>query len=206
MRRSIPVLVLVVATGCGPARHTVGDGMLQKRRLRTGWHVDLGFREKTVPHTPDEVHEQLPTRTHEPAISAAEPISAVTGTEVALLPMEQARTIASHPVQFLAPSVTETADQDHHPAPATPSGEEAKARWNPWSIPAFLLALGTVAYALLGTSELIVVLAVVATLVLASIAVRKGRTYEWRGKGFAVAALIIGSLAALVTLVALLAG
>ena len=84
--------------------------------------------------------------------------------------------------------------------------DEPKPRWNPLAIPAFLLALGTVAYAILGTSELVVVLAVVATLILASIAVRKGRTYEWRGKGFAVAALMIGALAGLITLVAILAG
>ncbi|MBL7946605.1 MAG: hypothetical protein JNN32_11130 [Flavobacteriales bacterium] len=84
--------------------------------------------------------------------------------------------------------------------------DEPKPRWNPWAIPAFALAVGTVAYAILGTSELVVVLAVVATLVLAAIAVRKGRTYEWRGKGFAVAALMIGALAGLITLVALLAG
>lgn len=206
MRRSIPLLVLLVTTGCGPTRHTVGDGAFQKRRLRTGWHVDLGFREKSVARTTGELPQELPTRTFEPAISAGEPISSATGTEVALLPLEKPPVIASHQVNLPAPSVTEATDQAHHPAPHVAPGEVTKARWNPWSVPAFLLALGTVAYALLGTSELIVVLAVVATLVLASIAVRKGRTYEWRGKGFAVAALIIGSLAALVTLVALLVG
>lgn len=82
--------------------------------------------------------------------------------------------------------------------------EEPKPRWNPWAVPAFVVALGTVAYAILGTSELIVVLAVIATLVLASIAVRKGRTFEWRGKGFAIAALMIGALAGLITLIVLL--
>ncbi|MCB0766175.1 MAG: hypothetical protein KDB95_03095 [Flavobacteriales bacterium] len=67
-----------------------------------------------------------------------------------------------------------------------------------------VLALGTIAYGLVGTSLWIAVLGVIATLILASIAVRKGRTYEWRGKGFAVAALVIGVLAALVTLIAVL--
>ena len=67
-----------------------------------------------------------------------------------------------------------------------------------------MLALGTIAYGLVGTSLWIAVLGVIATLILASIAVRKGRTYEWRGKGFAVAALVIGVLAALVTLIAVL--
>lgn len=67
-----------------------------------------------------------------------------------------------------------------------------------------VLALGTIAYGLVGTSLWIAVLGVIATLILASIAVRKVRTYEWRGKGFAVAALVIGVLAAMVTLIAVL--
>lgn len=91
---------------------------------------------------------------------------------------------------------------DPHPLP--PSSDTPRPRWNPWAIPAFVVALGTVAFAILGTSEMLVVLAVLATLVLASIAVRKGRTYEWRGKGFAIAALMIGALAGLITLIALL--
>ncbi|HPF89534.1 MAG TPA: hypothetical protein PLL57_02640 [Flavobacteriales bacterium] len=81
---------------------------------------------------------------------------------------------------------------------------EPDARWNPWAGPALVLALGTVAYGLVGTSNLLLVFLVIATILLASIAVRKGRTYEWRGKGMAVAALVIGSLAALITLIALL--
>ncbi|MGV3636508.1 MAG: hypothetical protein ACO1NQ_02550 [Flavobacteriales bacterium] len=95
------------------------------------------------------------------------------------------------------------------PAPTpqpTGSLDQPEPRWNPLAVPAFLVALGTVVYAILGTSELVVVLALIATLVLAAIAVRKGRTHEWRGKGFAVAALMIGALAGLITLVALLAG
>jgi hypothetical protein len=81
---------------------------------------------------------------------------------------------------------------------------EPDARWNPWAGPALVLALGTVAYGLVGTSIWVVLVGVVGTLVLASIAVRKGRTFEWRGKGMALAALVIGALAALATLVVLL--
>lgn len=84
--------------------------------------------------------------------------------------------------------------------------EKPKAKWNPWAVPAFVLALSTVAYAILGTSEAIAVLALVLTLVVASIAVRRGRTYEWRGKGFAITALLVGCLAGLITVIALLAG
>lgn len=80
------------------------------------------------------------------------------------------------------------------------------ARFNPWALPAFALALGTIAYGILGTSNLIIVIAVILTLLVAAIAVKKGRTNEWSGKGFAVAAMTIGALAALITLIALLQG
>lgn len=99
---------------------------------------------------------------------------------------------------------TPTFQASKRSVPAT--SEDTIGKWNPWAVPAFVVALGTVAYAILGTSEIVAVLAVVATLILASIAVRKGRTYEWRGKGFAIAALMIGALAGLITLIALLAG
>ena len=95
---------------------------------------------------------------------------------------------------------------DRSEIPTLVDDEQPERRWNPWAIPAFAVALGTVAYAILGTSELIVVAAVILTIVLAAIAVRRGRMNEWSGKGFAVSALIIGCLSALITVIALLNG
>jgi hypothetical protein len=150
--------------------------------------------------------ERLQTRNSEPAIpagepeyAALEPIAQNGSTEAPIHgSIRQLNLVVAEPPRFA-----------RTPAPLSQSGstlDDPEHRWNPLAIPAFVLALGTVAYAILGTSELVVVLAVVATLVLAAIAVRRGRTYEMRGKGFAVAALMIGALAALITLVALLAG
>jgi len=78
--------------------------------------------------------------------------------------------------------------------------------WNKWALPAFILALAAVAYGILGTSAVVLIIAVVATLVIAAIALRKGRRYEWSGKGFALGAMILGTFAALITLIALLNG
>ena len=152
------------------------------------------------------IPEQLTTHSPEPAIPSGDLVHA------ALEPTSLNGVAEAHVARPTAPLNrvdTEPRTLAVAPAPTlqhTGPLDEPKPRWNPLAIPAFLLALGTVAYAILGTSELVVVLAVVATLILASIAVRKGRTYEWRGKGFAVAALMIGALAGLITLVALLAG
>lgn len=202
----LPILFLLVATGCSTSRHTVGEGPFQKRTLRPGWHLDLGLRRDQAPMQRSQIPEQLTTHSPEPAIPSGDLVHAaleptpLNGVVEALIARPKAP--LNHVVT--APHTLAIA-----PAPTLQQAgplDEPKPRWNPLAIPAFLLALGTVAYAILGTSELVVVLAVVATLVLASIAVRKGRTYEWRGKGFAVAALMIGALAGLITLVALLAG
>jgi hypothetical protein len=112
----------------------------------------------------------------------------------------------THNVQVGCVRLTRTRDPScHRPGPAATDAplndkdlsapEKPKAKWNPWACSAFVLALSTVAYAILGTSEAIAVLALVLTLVVASIAVRRGRTYEWRGKGFAITALLVGCLA-----------
>lgn len=84
---------------------------------------------------------------------------------------------------------------------------EPARRWNPWAIPAFVAGTGTVALGLAtGTSLIVVVLGVITTLILASIALHRGLKNEWSGKGFAMAAMMIGALAALITLIAVLAG
>lgn len=203
---ALPALILLVATGCGGTQHIVSEGRFQKRSHQSGWHIDLGLRKEKTRQPSiaylDPVHPQMP----EPAISAGEPIAATTAYSAPTAVPEPPRTPSgTAPLLKTGTFSTEARPALEIARTLAPDTAE-RPRWNPWAVPAFTIALATVAYAILGTSELVVVLAVVATLVLASIAVRKGRTNEWRGKGFAIAALMIGALAALVTLVALLAG
>ena len=166
--------------------------------------MDLGLRTRETSAARTRPPQSLKPRAYEPAISAGKPIAALV-----MDPGVERRTTAPALSAFRdnAPQPTIVAPATGMPASAAPapaSSEEPKSRGNPWALPAFAVALGTVAYAILGTSQLLVVLAGIATLVLASIAVRKGRTFEWRGKGFAIAALMIGALAGLITLIALL--
>lgn len=203
-RHTVPLLVLLVASGCGTTRHAPGEGLLQKRRHQPGWHVDLGLRPRNGGSPRTTAIPQLETRKYTPAISAVAPTTARMvdhGPEVlAMRPGRSANLyIPARPLTGVQATRTVPA-----PHPLPPSSDTPRPRWNPWAVPAFVVAMGTVACAILGTSELLVVLAVLTTLVLASVAVRKGRTYEWRGKGFAIAALMIGALAGLITLIALL--
>lgn len=197
------VFALVVVCGCGPARHTVGEGLLQKRTLRRGWHVDLGLHRHDPPVQARVSIDRMVHRIHVPPLPEPEPLAANEGST----PGE----VIAAPVQFVGAAVAKGPGALRAAIPALdrsvqPPVQAAPARWNPWAVPAFLIALGTVACAVLGTSEWLVVAAVVATVVMATMAVRKGRMNEWSGKGFAVAALMIGALAGLITLIALLRG
>lgn len=199
------MLVASTLVGCASNKGTIGDGAFQKRRLNTGWHVDLGLR--SGGRTADHIAQMRPIASATLAARvtpSAEPLASTIPVDPPR-PERPIDRLVSMPVTMPVASANEVLT--HTPdKPSATSPEDTIGQWNPWAVPAFVVALGTVAYAILGTSEIIVVLAVIATLILASIAVRKGRTNEWRGKGFAIAALMVGALAGLITLIALLAG
>ncbi len=72
-------------------------------------------------------------------------------------------------------------------------------RWNKWAVPAFVVALGAVALALFTTSTIAVIAALIVALVLSAISIKQIRWRDERGKGFAVAALVIAVMASIAT-------
>lgn len=205
------LLTTVVLAGCAGPRSTVGDGMFQKRHLRPGWHVDLGARdharinERGVPVPRMESRSRPIPNFVSPCaartVELAEWDNATASSEPFAMSSSHhvAPPLINPDIEPFLPDTTRSAQRQQI--------EEPVRRWNPWAIPAFAAAVGTVVLALAtGTSAILVVLALVVTLILAAIALRKGRKNEWSGKGFAVAALLIGSLAALITLIALISG
>lgn len=204
-RWHISLLVASTLAGCATNRGTIGDHPFQKRQLNSGWHLDLGLRPQYRHADRIARMETLgPATAASPTIVAAEPLAS-NGTLSFQSGEEVVRPeVSCHPTTTTQVAQDLLSPTSGNPPPTTSEG--TIGQWNPWAVPAFIVALGTVAYAILGTSEIIVVLAVVCTLLLASLALRKGRTNEWRGKGFAIAALMIGALAGLITLIALIAG
>lgn len=71
------------------------------------------------------------------------------------------------------------------------------------AIPAFTFALGTVALGLFTTSTIAVLVAAVLTILLAGLSIRRIRSREQGGKGFALLALILAILALLATAIAI---
>jgi hypothetical protein len=67
------------------------------------------------------------------------------------------------------------------------------------AVPAFVVALGAVALALFTTSTIAVIAALVVAFVLSGISIKQIRWREERGKGFAVAALVIAVMASIAT-------
>lgn len=202
---TIPILVATTLAGCATTTSTIGDGTFQKRRLNTGWHVDLGLRHQS--RSTERVARMEPLAPASLVARSAPTLDLLASSRPITLPLHER---APHKpfVQRSEKGHVAVSLDTHQATPehAVHAPEESLGKWNPWAVPAFALALGTVAYAILGTSEIIVVLAVIATILLASVAVRKGRTNEWKGKGFAIAALMIGVLAGLITMIALIAG
>lgn len=96
-------------------------------------------------------------------------------------------------------------------APIAPASREEpaqenlmpKKRWNRLAVPAFIAAAGTVYLGLTTTSAFVVIAAILVTLTLAGISLKRIRTHRQSGKGFAFAALMIGLFAALLTAISI---
>lgn len=78
-----------------------------------------------------------------------------------------------------------------------------KKKWNRLAVPAFVAAAGTAYLGLTTTNVFLVIAAIAITLALAGISLKRIRTREQSGKGFAFAALMIGVIAALLTAISI---
>ncbi len=195
----------ILLVSCSTQRSTVHEGRFQKRHHRPGWHVDLHQRSRSPSDQRTSEREQFeildrkgPDQTPLPT---AGPMFASNKST-----LQETTTLRSDPGEELDTELTTVGDTITRAEIRQDQEEVVPKKWNQWAIPAFVLALGAVAYGILGTSQIILVLAVVLAIVVAAIALRKGRIWEWSGKGFAVTAMIIASFAALITLIALLNG
>ncbi len=206
------LLLVLLLTACANDKSVVRNSPFQKRSLRPGWHVDLSLgRERKAMQVP---HERSPTLA--PALLDARIVVPSGST---LLPLS---TEATFPLrQETGPITPESAElaRFSFPANATnapgvavpdpPLQEQVdsmpKKRWNRLAIPAFVLALLTVFLALFTVSTTAVILVAAATIVLAAVSLKQIRREDQAGKGLALAALIIGLIAALITAISIIA-
>ena len=212
---SLLLLIMLLISGCGTRKGFSGEGRLVKRTLRPGWHVDLGSRKNGLaPSTAARVArpntaEDRPIRITDRIVqNGAENMLASTGKQIPLVEAAarsfRTRTeVLPDPGALTAaqPELQTTLSKDE--GTTDPVNLMPKKKWNHWAIPSFLAALGTVFLAFTTLEFVAVIVGIVITLTLAGIALRRGRVHELAGKGFAIAALLIGVLAALVTVISL---
>ena len=200
-----PLFTLLLIIGCGTSKEFAGDGRFVKRSLRPGWHVDLGIR-KNRAHPPTLARETQPNvienqwnRTYDRSTPCdSDEMLASTGNQVPLAEEYpnslRSGTVTDPQLEWLA--TNSNTDQVTEQEDLMP-----KKKWNHWAIPSLLAALATVFLAFTTLEFIAVIVGIVVTLTFAGIALRRGRVHELAGKGFAIAALLIGVLAALVTVI-----
>jgi hypothetical protein len=205
------LFLLLLLTACANDKAVVRNSPFQKRTLRPGWHVDLSMgHERKALQVPQErsptlAPTRLVSRTEVPSGSTLVPLSA----EATLPPRQETGPTA--PVSAELASISFPANATNAPGiafPDQPLQEQVytipKKRWNRLAIPAFVLALLTVFLALFTVSTIAVILVAAATIVLAGVSLKQVRREEQAGKGFALAALIIGLVAALITAISII--
>ncbi len=198
------VFLLALIASCGQQRNAVvGEGMFQKRKYLSGWHVDIG-RRSTAQHRERAMHTSVLSRETElrtaqgssieedlselgEVFHSDEPMAGI----VALVTPTPPRKVGQKPPTLHAGT---PAMQDRDPDNIMP-----RKRFNALAIPALLFVLAGVVLAFVTNSGWLVAGALVIGLVLAAISLRRIRSREQSGKGFPLVALILGTMAALIT-------
>ena len=200
-------LIIVLLYGCASDRTVVHGGAFQKRKHRPGWHVDLGRRDdKSTARNVITPRSRSVDQTTRLAIRRpATPVTTSVRTPLSLtFTVPVAHTSAADLTRPQSSSTGRSESELGIAAPAQldqngPEDLMPKKRWNQLAIPAFILALFTIYLGLFTLGTTAVIVAAVITIVVAGISLRHIRKREQAGKGFALAALIIGLIAALVT-------
>ena len=177
-------------------------GFLQKRKHLPGWHLSIFQKERSVPRSSvkydriaadpiDNVHEK------EEGSGPSASISLNSGAGSVQRPKPKTEAV---PVKSEAkPAIQLETISDRAENGPEQEQEIPKKKWNKFAIPAFLAALVTIYLGFFGTSTVAVIIALGVTFILSGISLRQIRSRDEAGKGFALAALMIGVIAAVAT-------
>lgn len=184
----------ILLGACTTDRQVVTGGLIQKRKYRPGWNVDLGFRNDRTPTAHRTIVERMAPvhRVHDRKLVPAQERSIAVMRTSAPITASTAPVRIAHPLSrphllravILPESITATQDGEENLMP--------KKKWNVLAVPVFVLALGSLTLGFLTTSTLAVLLAAVVTVALGAITLRHIRSHDEAGKGFALIGFIIG--------------
>ncbi|MCB0764735.1 MAG: hypothetical protein KDB84_08525 [Flavobacteriales bacterium] len=196
-----PVVVILAAlllSACAADRHAVKSGMIQKRKVRPGWHIDIGRAPR----------EPVPSRTSVTADRTTDHVE-LAPMRTLSAPMASAIRVPIPGPVAIEPRTTGPFSSRDRPlsiATSPPVPQEnlmPRKKWNHWAAPALLTGSTTLYLGFFTTGTIAVLIGAALTIALAAIALRRGRTNELAGKGLAIAALMVGVLAMVVTALAI---
>lgn len=191
------VLLAIALLGCGSSRESVHEARFQKRKHLNGWQLDLRARHEDAPQ-PARLKKMVPLAAPQAVLESAEEREPIASSGYAPAAM-----MAPHSKADQKPL---RVDEELDPVPAEQQEEDEnlmpRKKWNAVAVPAFISALGTIALGF-GTNLWLLVGAIALTFILCAWSIARIRRKEQAGKGFTVAALIIGVLAALLTLMSI---
>lgn len=196
-RNLFAFLIAAPLLACTGSRESVHESRFQKRRHVNGWHLDLHARQADAPQRfrlkalvprTAPVSGSAPIQEREPIASAKGDPAVINAPQL----VEQEERMRAIPSTTAAR--TEQQEEDENLMP--------RKKWNAVAVPAFVSALGTVALGF-GTNLWLLVGAIALTFILCAWSIARIRRKEQAGKGFTMAALIIGVLSALLTLMSI---
>ena len=204
MRALLLLLTIQVLAGCGSQRR-VGEAWVQKRHLRPGWHMEFGLGRSG--HGSSDVRSTAEARstgiqplTVRTEVYAEEPPPAIAHAPVDLTLMHGALacdrptppTIGTHHRTLPDPREDPPGQEDY-------ADDRPRGPFNPIGLIALSLVLTGVVLAFLSNSALLVAGVFGTGIVLAAIGLRRIRSMEQSGKGFALVGLILGLAGMLLT-------
>ena len=199
----IGFLGLAFLAGCAQQNNAVvGKGPIQKRKYQPGWHVDLFQRSKAVQPAHTERRRSVPDVEQQEELTVAPP-STIEGLEHEQ-DLDAFGPSASLDALSLGHAIQPSVDLGRV-ATATPAEAPAQENLMPrkrlqtLAIPSALFVGAGITMAFVTNSALLVAAALLIGLVLAAVSLRRIRSHERSGKGFALIALVLGTMAALIT-------
>ena len=205
MRPLFLFLVLLLLSSCGNQREFSGDGRFAKRHYRSGWHIDLGRRDRDTP-------QEMSTTGQPPELTATAPAteSTVPGSlaQVQAFPPDSEPLAAKgdpheqrHGSHFSGPPAT--AGQISVPQPVQDEPEPPR-KWNWFALVSPVLLIIALVVAIPAQSTELLLVGCLIALAVAYIGARQCRDQDERGAGFAMITLGLAAAGVFIALLALL--
>jgi hypothetical protein len=206
--RRVPFLLVlsVLLNGCGSSRDVVAHGLLQKRKYRPGWHVDLPHRDNTLNALRAVRHIREATSVQPRRITpSCAPIARSIITASILEPRSSPLAMTRH--EPMSRSISIAPMQWMYPRQVTPwPGKDHYLSERPFSWLAVISLIAAIELPLVGIINVDNKMAIAGAIIgflFGLVAARRCRDKGRSGEGFAIAAMIISVVVIVLSVIGL---